>query len=54
MQTRNSNNISIIDVSHHQGEINWRKVSDSTVKRAYVKATDGVGYVDQRLRENVV
>ena len=35
-----------IDVSHHQGEIDWSKVSDQSVVFAYVKATQGSTHLD--------
>jgi lysozyme len=35
-----------IDVSHHQGEIDWSKVSDQSVMFAYVKATQGSTHLD--------
>ena len=44
-----------IDVSHHQGKINWSKVQKScpNLKFVYVKATEGKTYVDPRYEENV-
>ena len=35
-----------IDVSHWQGDINWQKVKSSGIDFAFIKATEGVGYVD--------
>jgi lysozyme len=35
-----------IDVSHWQGQIDWKKVKASGVDFVYVKATEGGGYVD--------
>ena len=32
-----------IDVSHHQGDINWSSVSLSGIRFAYIKATEGDG-----------
>lgn len=37
-----------IDVSHHQGDIDWSKVSDQSVVFAYVKATQGSSHLDVR------
>lgn len=37
-----------IDVSNHQGVINWNAVHDSGHTWAYTKLTEGVGYVDPR------
>lgn len=44
-----------IDVSHHQGDINWEKVRKSQPKLAfvYVKCTEGKSYVDPRFKANV-
>lgn len=54
MQTRSPNNIKLIDVSRHQGSIDWQLVGKSGVKGAYVKATEGVGYIDPMFRRNAV
>lgn len=43
-----------IDVSHHNGWIEWKKVSaNKKIKFVYVKATQGVGYEDPMFRRNV-
>lgn len=46
----------MIDVSHHQHDINWKKVAGDGVKGAYIKATegseDGDAFVDDRMDEN--
>lgn len=41
-----------IDVSHHQGEIDWRRVAESGVAFAYIKATEGGESRDERFVEN--
>lgn len=42
-----------IDVSHHQGEINWTEVvKEGGVEFAYIKATDGVDYKDKQYIKN--
>lgn len=41
-----------IDVSHHQGVIDWKKVSDSGVSFVYIKATEGKSYKDNRFIYN--
>ena len=41
-----------IDISHHQGAINWAKVSDSGVKFAFIKASEGEDHRDSRFDEN--
>ena len=43
-----------IDVSHYQGRINWEEVARSgDVTFAYVKATEGSGYVDDCYLRNL-
>lgn len=43
-----------IDVSHYQGHINWEKVArHENVTFAYVKATEGAGYVDDFYLRNL-
>lgn len=41
-----------IDVSHHQGGIDWEKVSLAGVSFAYIKATEGADHRDRHFREN--
>ena len=41
-----------IDVSNHQGDIDWQAVRASNVKFAYIKATEGGDHVDQRFAQN--
>lgn len=41
-----------IDVSNHQGSIDWRAVAGDDIRFAYVKATEGGDFVDQRFRRN--
>lgn len=41
-----------IDVSHHQGAIDWRRVAGDGIAFAYVKATEGGDHVDARFAEN--
>lgn len=41
-----------IDVSHHNGTIDWELVAGQDVDFAYVKATEGSGHVDERFAEN--
>jgi lysozyme len=48
-----------IDVSHHQGKIDWLKVAKGTstikpVRFAYMKTTEGVGYADPECRGNAL
>jgi lysozyme len=41
-----------IDVSHHQGEINWEEVGGANVHFAFIKATEGGDFLDTRFEEN--
>jgi lysozyme len=41
-----------IDVSHHQGEIDWARVAEHGVHFAFIKATEGRDHLDTRFREN--
>lgn len=52
MKPRNPNNAKGIDVSHHQGLIDWPKVKTDRVDFAFVKATEGLGYIDPQFRRN--
>lgn len=42
-----------IDVSHHQGAINWKKVSDNNIGFCFIKATEGRTFADKRLAQNL-
>lgn len=41
-----------IDVSHHQGVIDWQKVAGAGVAFAYMKATEGGDFSDRRFAQN--
>jgi lysozyme len=41
-----------IDVSHHQGRIEWDRVAQDDISFAYIKATEGRDFVDGRFAEN--
>jgi lysozyme len=41
-----------IDVSHHQGRIDWPRVARDDIEFAYIKATEGGDFVDDRFAEN--
>jgi GH25 family lysozyme M1 (1,4-beta-N-acetylmuramidase) len=43
-----------IDVSHHQGAINWTSVRGAGMQFAYLKATEGVSFTDPRFDRNYV
>jgi lysozyme len=44
----------IIDISHHNGQIDWTKVSKDVnkIEGVYIKTTQGVNYVDHLLIQN--
>lgn len=41
-----------VDVSHHQGAIDWRALASDNVSFAYIKATEGATHVDTRFADN--
>jgi lysozyme len=41
-----------IDVSHHQGEVNWHAVAESGITFAFAKATEGSAFVDPQFNRN--
>lgn len=41
-----------LDVSAHQGEIDWAQVSADGFTVAYIKATEGTGYTDATFQQN--
>lgn len=41
-----------IDVSHHQGPIDWTRVARAGIAFAFLKATEGGTHVDEDFREN--
>lgn len=41
-----------VDVSHHQGAIDWRALAGDGVRFAYMKATEGGDFRDPRFEEN--
>jgi len=41
-----------IDVSHHQGQIDWGGVKASGIQFAYLKATEGADFTDAKFAEN--
>ncbi|MGP9843816.1 GH25 family lysozyme [Brachybacterium sp. 107] len=41
-----------LDVSAHQGEIDWAKVSADGFTVAYIKATEGTGFTDATFQQN--
>lgn len=41
-----------IDISHHQGKIDWRRVSQVDLQFVYIKATEGSDFKDPMFEEN--
>lgn len=41
-----------VDVSHYQGTIDWNILNDQGIRFAYIKATEGSSYIDERFFEN--
>ena len=41
-----------IDVSHHQGEIDWHKIKSQNISFAYIKATEGGDFKDPQFKKN--
>lgn len=42
-----------VDVSHYQGEINWNDIEAQNVSFAFIKATEGSGYIDEYSSKNL-
>ena len=42
----------VVDVSHYNGAIDWPAVADAGIALAFVKATQGVGFVDPAFERN--
>lgn len=42
-----------IDVSHYQGDIDWKQVANDDITFTIVKATEGTYMVDSKLVQNV-
>ncbi len=41
-----------IDVSHHQGNIDWYKVNNNNLKFVFIKATEGDDFIDENFLDN--
>lgn len=48
----NANTLFGIDVSHHQGTIDWKKVKAAGVQYVFLKATEGETFVDKMYATN--
>ncbi|WP_082620984.1 glycoside hydrolase family 25 protein [Nocardioides sp. Soil796] len=49
---KRATNLRGIDVSHHQGAIDWPRVAADGIDFAYLKATEGSGFTDDRFATN--
>lgn len=43
-----------IDVSHHNGVVNWKKIKEAGVDFAYIKCTEGKSFFDPMFIKNVL
>lgn len=41
-----------VDVSHHQGEIDWHKLAGNDIEFAFIKATEGSSHLDEQFLKN--
>lgn len=41
-----------VDVSHYQGDIDWKRLAEQDIDFAYIKATEGSSHVDEKFSEN--
>jgi lysozyme len=46
--------IKAIDVSRHQGAVNWNIVAETGVEVTFIKASEGIGYIDPMFMRNAV
>lgn len=42
-----------VDVSHHNGDIDWQHVKNAGIAFAFIKATDGMSFVDPKALTNL-
>lgn len=41
-----------VDLSHHQGNVDWRKIKQGGVEYAFIKTTEGNSFLDPRFLDN--
>lgn len=51
MDTRSEKNFKGIDISHWQGNVDFRKVKMDGIKIVYIKATEGTNFIDNNLNK---
>ncbi|MBU3569291.1 peptidoglycan-binding protein [Priestia aryabhattai] len=54
LQSRSKGNVVGIDVSHHNGDVEWKQVAATGVKFVYLKLTEGKSYVDKTTYDNYI
>ena len=42
-----------IDVSHHNGDIEWNKVAQQDIRFAYIKASESTDFKDEKFEVNI-
>ncbi|MBR6384788.1 MAG: glycosyl hydrolase family 25 [Ruminococcus sp.] len=42
-----------VDLSHYQGDVDWKKLERQGVQFAFIKATEGSGHVDESVADNL-
>jgi len=53
LQKRKAGNVQGIDVSHHQGTVNWAKVAADNIAFVFLKATEGKTFKDKTFASHV-
>ena len=53
-EKKNADSFYGVDVSHYQGNIDWKKVKDSGITFAYIKASQGNHIVDPKFSVNLL
>ena len=43
-----------VDVSHHNGKVNWMQMKNEGITFAYIKSTEGVSHLDTKYLDNYV
>lgn len=54
MQSRSKQNVLGLDVSHHNGKVDWEKVAAAGYKFVYLKLTEGKSYIDNTTYNNYI
>ncbi|AXI29434.1 hypothetical protein CIB87_10580 [Priestia megaterium] len=54
LQSRSKQNVLGLDVSHHNGDVEWKQVAAAGYKFVYLKLTEGKSYVDKTTYDNYI